>query len=222
VPETFKPAAEAQKNQLAKVPLQPPNQLEGRFMAAERLPGGWYQQGNDSMVSMGGGGVPLSGPGRMHLHPRASFDSNFSTQTSNNSIYMPRRVESIMGEEDRKKYAMAQANQRVAGGTYMTGLPTGQIYEIDEAELRKGGWKDSVEPMGDYQDRPEYQRPDNLGSLGGSPEAATPSGTALTIPRPASTVQNQRSGRSPLGRVSLKRTADGEDIELEDQRQPDS
>ena len=210
VPETFKPAAEAQKSQLAKVPLQPPDRLEGRFTAAERLPGGWYQQGNDSMVSMGGGGV-LSG--RMHLHPRASFDSNFSAQTSNNSIYMPRRVESIMGEEDRKKYAIAQANQRTAGGAYMTDPPTGQIYEIDESELRKEGWKDSVESLGEYHDRPEYRRADSSGSPGGSPEAGADA--ALTIPRQVSTVPNQRSGRSPLGRVSF---ADGEDIELEDQR----
>lgn len=61
IPETFKPAADAQKNQLAKVPLQPPDRLEGRFTAAERLPGGWYQQGNDSMLSTGGGGLPSSG-----------------------------------------------------------------------------------------------------------------------------------------------------------------
>jgi chitin synthase len=217
VPETFKPAAEAQKTQLAKVPLQPPDRLEGRFTAAERLPGGWYQQGNDSMVSMGGRGLPSNGPGRMHLHPRNSFESNFSAQTSINSIYMPRRVESLMGEEDRKKYAMAQADQRAASpGTYMTGPPTGQVYEIDEAELRKGGWKDSVESLAEYQERPDYRRVDS--SPGGYPEAGSPPDAALTIPRPASTVQNQRSGRRPLRRVSLVRTAAREGIELEDQR----
>src|SRR6195952_2256705 len=38
VPETFKAAAEAQKD----LPLQPPDRVEGRFTAPERLPGGWY------------------------------------------------------------------------------------------------------------------------------------------------------------------------------------
>ncbi|TVY49440.1 Chitin synthase D [Lachnellula occidentalis] len=220
VPETFKPAAEAQKNQLAKVPLQPPERLEGRFTAAERLPGGWYEQGNDSMLSTGGGGLPSGGPGRMPLHPRDSFDSNFSAQTSTNSIYMPRRVESIMGEEDRKKYEMAQASQRAAGGAYMTGPPIGQVYEIDEAELRKGEWKDSAENLGRNQGRPENQRADNSGSRVRSPDAGPTLDKTLVMPRRASNIQIHRSGRSPLGRASLIRTAsaDGKDIELEHQR----
>ena len=222
VPETFKPAAEAQSNQLATMgmPLQPPDRLEGRFAAAEKLPGGWYQQGNDSMVSMAGGVGSSGGHGRMQLHPRNSFDSNFSAQTSNNSVYMPRRVESIMGEEDRKKYAMAQASQRAPGGAYTPGPPTGQIYEIDDEELHKGGWKDSVESLGEYQDRPEYRRGDSFGPRDRSPEAVSPLDAALTVPRPVSTGQNQRSGRSPLARVSLVRTAtqNGEAMELQDQR----
>lgn len=90
VPETFKAAAEAQNNQLVKTtaPLQPPDRLDGRFAAPERLPGGWYQQANDSLVSMRLGG-PSSG--RPPLHPRDSFDSNLSAGTSTNSVYMPKR-----------------------------------------------------------------------------------------------------------------------------------
>ena len=90
VPETFKPAVEAQNSQLVKAtPLQPPDRLDGRFAAAERLPGGWYQQVNDSMVSMRLGGP--SSNGRPPLHPRDSFDSNYSAGTSTNSVYMPKR-----------------------------------------------------------------------------------------------------------------------------------
>lgn len=220
VPETFKPAAEAQKNQLAKIPLQPPDRIEGRFAAAERLPGGWYQQGNDSMVSMGGAGLASGGLGRMQLHPRDSFDSNFSAQTSTHSIYMPRRVESIMDEENQKKYAMAQATQRAGGGTYATAPPTGQIYEMDEIELRKGGWKDSVESLADDQNRPDHRRISSLGSMGGTPGDGSPLDTGLRIPRPVSTAHTHRSGRSPLGRVSLIRSvsSDGEAIEQENQR----
>lgn len=234
VPETFKPAAEAQNNQLVRtggVPLQPPDRLEGRFAAAERLPGGWYQQDNDSMVSMAGGGVSSGHGGRNPFHGRDSFDSNYSAGTSNNSVYMPRRVESIMGDEDRKKYAMAQASQRAAGGAYMTGPPPGQVYELSEAELNKGGFKDSVESLGTYHDRPDDYRTDSYNSIasaeGSSPESGSPvegsrSAGALPIPQSTSNGQNRRSGRSPLARVSLIRTVSNDEgaIELEDQRQP--
>jgi chitin synthase len=92
------------------VPLLPPDRLDGRFAAPQMQPGGWYQQPNDSMISTNHG--VMAGPSRHHLRHRESLDSNFSAMTDVNSIYMPRRVESIMGEEDRKKYAMAQASQR--------------------------------------------------------------------------------------------------------------
>lgn len=89
VPESFKPAMEAQNGQLVKaVPLLPPDRFEGRFAAPERDSGGWYHQANDSMVSMQIGGL---GPGRPPLHPRDSFDSTFSAGTSTNSVYMPKR-----------------------------------------------------------------------------------------------------------------------------------
>ena len=95
LPETFKPAAEAQNEQLVHkaVPLQPPDRLEGTFTAPEKLPGGWYQQMSDSLVSLGTGGLS-TGPGRSALHPRDSFDSNFSAGTSTNSVYLPRRGKS--------------------------------------------------------------------------------------------------------------------------------
>ncbi|KAH9222140.1 chitin synthase-domain-containing protein [Leptodontidium sp. 2 PMI_412] len=217
VPETFKPAAKAQNNQLIRttLPLQPPDQVEGRFTAPERLPGGWYQQANDSLVSMTPGAFGGLG-GRPQLHPRDSFDSNVSVGTYTNSVYMPRRVESIMGEEDKKKYAMAQASQKLAGGAYMTGSggPSGQVYELTEAEFKKGEWKSSVESLGSYHDGatspPEA----------GSPSESGPPTGSLTLPPTASTGQNRRSGRSPLARVSLIRTASssGSAIELEDQQ----
>ncbi|EHL02629.1 putative Chitin synthase D [Glarea lozoyensis 74030] len=161
VPETFKPAADAQSSALVRtgVPLQPPDKLEGRFAAAEKLPGGWYLQNNDSLVSQRIGGPSTSGPPRMPIHPRDSFDSNFDSQSSTNSVYMPRRVESIMGEEDKKKYAIAQASQRAAGGAYMTEpFYGGHVYELTETELSKGGFKDSVESFQSYQDRPDHRQ----------------------------------------------------------------
>lgn len=236
IPETFKPAVEAQNNQLVRtgIPLQPPDQVAGRFTAPERLPGGWYQQGNDSLISTGPGGLSTA-PGRNPSHPRDSFDSNFSAGT-NTSVYMPRRVESIMGEEDRKKYTMAQASQRDPGGAYFMGGPPlghmynpGQVYEIHEADLKRAGFADSVESLESYHDRSDQKRIEGYNNMDGSPERSpaetTPnwqaSSRTLTAPQSSSTGQNRRSGRSPLARVSLIRTLSNDEaaIELQNQRQ---
>lgn len=224
IPETFMPAVEVQNNQLmrAGVPLMPPDRIEGRFAAAERLPGGWYQQQNDSMVS-----TAISGQRRPPALSRDSYDSNLSLGTIG-SVYMPRRVESIMGEEDRKKYAIAQANQQAAGGAYFTGPPVGHVYELSEAELHEARWKDSSESLGGpYSERPRHGRKDSYnsnasgrGSYADDPSSLEAPVGVLASPSVASTSTNQdrRSGRSPLARVSLVRTISNEErgIELQD------
>ena len=232
IPETFKPAAEAHNHQLvrAKSTLLPPDQVEGRFTAAEKLPGGWYQQANDSSVVSSGPGPLSTAPARNPLNPRDSLDSNFS-QGTNTSVYMPRRVESIMGEEDRKKYAMAQASQRDPGGAYFMGGPPlgnmyrpGHVYEIKETDLRKAGFRDSVESLESYHDRPDQKQIEGYNGMDGSPEQyppeTSPGSGPLTVPQSTSSGQNRRSGRSPLARVSLIRTSSNDEpgIELEDQR----
>jgi chitin synthase len=223
VPETFKPAAEARNHQIVRkpVPLLPPDRLDGRFAAAERLPGGWYEQVNDSLMSVGASGA-FSGTPRPGMASRDSVDSGLSGRTSYNSVYLPRRVESIMGEEDRKKYAMAQANQRAAGGAYMTGPPPGQSYEVSDEKSQK-------EQSGDYSGPQAHSRANSYQSLasasgdGSSPEASPPleAGNCpggLTVPQGPST--GGRNGRSPLGRASLLRTVsyDGSATELKEQR----
>lgn len=218
VPETFKPAAEAQKLLSGEeaVPLQPPDDVEGRFAPAHKLPGGWYQQSNDSLVSQGGIGL-LPGP-KIPLHPRSSFGSLVSEQSKNNSVYMPRRVESIMGEEDQMKYALAQASQRAAGGAYMTatGAVQGRVYEVsDEDDLQKQGWVESNESFVSYgnveQERTPHKRNSSYNSVGsqdGSGDFAD-SGNSLTVP----TTSRYRSGKSPLARASLIRTPELEGLE---------
>jgi chitin synthase len=81
--------------------------------------------------------------------------------------------------------------------------------------------------FGPYQDRSDHQRKESDGSIEASdppsPMELAPGGGALTVPTVSLSNQNRRSGRSPLARVSLIRTAsnDGLEIELEDQ-QPQS
>ncbi|KAL3418269.1 chitin synthase d [Phlyctema vagabunda] len=221
VPETFKTAAEAKNNKLNRtsVSLQPPGRLEGRFTAPERLPGGWYAQANDSMNSVL---ASNSGKTQPALAYRDSFDSLVSARTSDNSVYTPRRVESIMGDEDRRKYAMAQANQRAAGGAYMTAPAQGRVYEMGDDELQRGGFKDSVESVNSME-RGAHHRTDSYqsfvsdGSQDSTAEAAA--NNSLAVPRSSSrsTSRNGRKGRSPLARASLVRTAsqDGGDGDME-------
>ena len=183
VPETFKPAAEARHPNKAvqPVPLQPSDHLEGRFAQAERLPGGWYMHNNDSGVTLPNT-LPRN-PNAPHipLHPRDSFDSFVTSASANNSVYMPRRVESIMGEEDRRKYYFAQQAQREPGGAY--DASHGQVYDMDDDHNQKEGWNDSVDslgydnsPTGYQQTNQEYLRP-ALGPRSNSYGALTPPGS---------------------------------------------
>ncbi|KAI9696780.1 MAG: hypothetical protein M1836_005142 [Candelina mexicana] len=254
VPETFKPAAEAQhqkhQGRSQPMPLQPSDHLEGRFAPAERLPGGWYQQANDSLVTLPDMLPRNPDAPRIPLHPRDSFDSFITNTSAGNSVYMPRRVESIMGDEDRRKYLVAQSNQREAGGAYMTEQSQGHVYEVSDQEDAKGVWTESVESLDSEQTYPHhYQHPphsrassynsDNGGSGPKSPnllpstptipsaEAGNGSSTNLAVPdvshtpgeRSSVASRTARSGRSPLARMSLVRTAGSEEAPIEMQQQ---
>jgi len=237
IPETFRPAAEAQRSELRyragadTSGLQPDDRIEGRFAQSDRLPNGYYNYHvNDSM-----GTLPDQlnrNPNAPHipLQPRASFDSFISgTSTSaGNSIYFPRRVESIMGEEDRRKYFVAQANQRQAGGAYMVESQPGET-TTDELGYKKAVniSTDSVESSGSsYAFRSpnsfskEYN-PNNYSqpaTRAGSPNEIqigeiTEQPVHLNTPEAAHRPQSNYSARSssavrsPLARLSLVRTA---------------
>ena len=173
VPETFKRAASVrhpEKKEPASIPLQPSDRVEGRFAPAERLPGGWYMQNNDSGLTIPNT-VPRNRavPG-IPLHPRDSFDSFTTSASASNSVYMPRRVESIMGDEDRSKYFYAQQAQREQGGIYWNGGPApdhrqqklhpgGHVYEVsDDYDNQKDQWGDSVDSLASDP----YNHPTNL------------------------------------------------------------
>ncbi|KAI4143632.1 MAG: hypothetical protein L6R39_004501 [Caloplaca ligustica] len=182
VPETFKPAVEARhpEKRPGVVPLQPSEHLDGRFAPAERLPGGWYMQNNDSGLTLPNT-LPRN-PNAPHipLHPRDSMDSFITAASAGNSVYMPRRVESIMGDEDRRKYLFAQQAQREPGGYYMESNNHGQVYEVSDDG--KGDWAESVESLGsDYHNHGQDQHLHPYGGGGGgghgthSPGSRSPS-----------------------------------------------
>ena len=173
VPETFKRAASVrhpEKKEPASIPLQPSDRLEGRFAPAERLPGGWYMQNNDSGLTLPNTMPRNRAVPGIPLHPRDSFDSFTTSASASNSVYMPRRVESIMGDEDRSKYFYAQQAQREQGGIYWNGGPApdhrqqklhpgGHVYEVsDDYDNQKDQWGDSVDSLASDP----YNHPTNM------------------------------------------------------------
>jgi chitin synthase len=246
VPETFKAAAAAQNHRPAPVPLQPTANMEGRFAPAQKMPGGWYQQHNESGLTLPNTMPRNPNVPNVPLHPRTSMDSFVSEATSaNNSVYMPRRVESFMDPEDARIYHKTQANQKPAGGAYFEAgrNDAGAAYEVG-SPYGKAGDRESVESLSDdsvYNGKTSNNRPAH--TRGNSDNGATSPYTAyspstnsplsgevgtLEVPkgahtrsglRDSSTSSTQRQGRSPLARQSYVRTAaNGDPIELQQQQ----
>ena len=138
VPETFKPALDAARHRVPhQAPLMPSGHLEGRFAPAEEVATGWFVQANDSDVLH-----PDMTPRRAEegmvfsRYPRRdSWDSFYSSGSTTNSVYMPRRVESIFGPDDAVAYHDRQAQQRPAGGAHFEvqkNEPTGPSFGVGE------------------------------------------------------------------------------------------
>ena len=168
IPYTDHPAHERGRDSLGRsasgrTMLQPPDKIDGVFSAPQRTDAGWYHYPDDSMLSLHLAGGPSqqhhhqSFAGRVrHLHldtlrPRDSSESFLSNNADgdkggpsnasrHSSVYMPRRVESLMSDEDRRKYEMAQASQL----SFNHGVPSvspGRVYEYQsEAEMQQAGF----------------------------------------------------------------------------------
>ena len=170
VPETFKRAAEARHpdKPVAAVPVLPAESIDGRFAPAEGLPGGWYLHGAvDSGITLPNTAMADLAAPRMPMVSRNSFDSNVSGASGTNSVYMPKQVESIMNEEDRRKYFFAQQAQRAPTGAYMNveNLDHGRVYEMTDEMDRKGIWSDDVDELSSEEEalkssrsHPRYQQ----------------------------------------------------------------
>ncbi|CAJ2512289.1 Uu.00g053040.m01.CDS01 [Anthostomella pinea] len=235
VPETFIPAAEVQRAQSkgkkeggvvrSRSKLQPPEKLDGRFAAPEKKANGFYSHPEDSSYSFAMlGESSLGVKGRLTLEHRDSWDSFLTT--GNNSVYNPRRVESFMGDEDRKKYEMAQGNQYnqfVEDSKKFAIPPQGQVYEISDTELARAEWEAVNDTAASDSGRPGRQyhrsRPGSGGSSGGSQALRAPSpGGPDAVEQPSRTrreslgvpTNHRRTGRSPLGRDQMRSEDDYE------------
>ena len=84
------------------VPIHPPGKIDGRFAAAEQLPGDYYANGNESELGISQVMTPLPGVPRIGLHPRCSSDSGMTSDSSTTSISLPQNVESLMEQAQKK------------------------------------------------------------------------------------------------------------------------
>jgi chitin synthase len=203
VPETFKPAIEARQSSkgAGTAPVQPLPHLEGRFAAAERLPGGWYLQNNDSGITLPN--MLSRNPAAPHvpLHPRASFDSATTIESTSNTICMPRRVESIMDVEDRRKYLFAQQAQMDAGTVYGVSSRPGPVYEILDAADANPAWVPGIPSSGGSGSaavvRSQHYRSPSGQSLS-SLRPGTPAVLGRQLPLAAPQAVYQRSQSLPI------------------------
>lgn len=245
VPESFIPAMEAQKKGGLKrsgSKLLPPENAEGKFAAREMKANGFYAHAEESVYSLGivQGSSTSVATHRFQLPHRDSWDSFMTGNTAHNSVYYPRRVESLMGEEDRKKYELAQASQfrDFIGSSKQFAIPqTGQVYEISDTELAKSGWPDdapysdnapdtkqshkrggsansSIESSDSSRDVPASSGATHLSPPTSDSSKANKNG--LSVPRLSQySTRSARSGRSPLGRSSWMRTSDEDEMEMD-------
>jgi chitin synthase len=152
------------------VPLQPPDHLQGRFAPAERLPGGWYRQTNDSGVL----NPDLthrrpSDPSQPHS-PRTSWQSIGIGSGSSRSSLVPRRVESLIGLEAVTAYHNQQAVQRPAGGAY---------YETARPHPAPPFTRTSLEQPGLSQEAPQV--PGNKGKQRAASVHSAGSGSSVSL-----------------------------------------
>ena len=97
VPETFKAAYEARHPGRPKpTALQPSAAVEGMFAPGEESPEEWYKSAEGSEISMP---EPVHKPRRARRLRPVSFDSAGSSEYS---VKTPRRLESMLGEEERR------------------------------------------------------------------------------------------------------------------------
>jgi chitin synthase len=198
IPETFIPATEARKRHgwTSTIGLQPPDRVEGRFVPAAEQPGGWFRQVPRSASSLQrpSGVIALGKVEQGHISEYSDSDSV--------SLYTPKRLTSILAEEEWRRRDMTQSEQVAVAA-----------YDSDESGDSVESHHDPVTGMITYgqpsqmQDRKERA----IRSAGADPFELSKRLTDLVPPTPPratfDATRSLRVHRSPLGRTSPMRPA---------------
>ncbi|KAK2796697.1 hypothetical protein FQN50_009466 [Emmonsiellopsis sp. PD_5] len=178
--DTFRSAAEGKET----VPVHPAEGIEGRFAAPDLQPNGYYynDHDNDSTATFPDFLPRNPGVPPLPLHPRDSFDSVMTTD----SVQLPRRLESIMGDEDQRKLQLARRSRACSSVGVDLGDLDGSRESLSDGGRRSRRGGDSPA----RSTRSEGVFPyDTYGGL------VPPDAAVFEPPR-------SRTGRSPLGRNS--------------------
>ncbi|KAI9695943.1 MAG: hypothetical protein M1820_008355 [Bogoriella megaspora] len=233
IPETFKSALQEQGAHVSELPtLQPWESVEGRFATPERMPGGLFQHDNVTLPNFSPNEAT---PRHPPLHPRISYESFMSDASMIESIYIPRRVESLVALDDLRTYHDAQAMQRPAGGAGyetmdMFGPEDPLIHDFrHDSQTTVPMLDDAIrdDVAGHRPTRPRSHSDSSIGSVSLHPGFGTNAGPApvpslqpeygasIAAPVAARPRQERLSaaaatslGRSPLSRRSFIRTAE--------------
>lgn len=170
VPETFRAAHEARraasKRESAAASslgrsrsvVRPPDKIDGKFSARQKTASGTYLHPDELDVSADD--VESGTFARPQPRERDSFDSIMSSGSTGFGICTPRRMKLLMGEEDRRKYEIAQQMQTQASEVgNMQGVLPGR--ELSESPLRRANYlaRTNARPLHDQgQDQGQYDR----------------------------------------------------------------
>lgn len=180
--------------------LLPADRLRGRFAPVRELPGGWFQQANDSGV------LKLHRTPRRLQRRRESQESWSSQESTSCSPIRPRRVESLVGSAESVEYHDRQASQRPAGGAeYTTNTTT--------TRSRTSVSSDDSIPLHFYV--PRRRNVSHPAAVPPPSATDTSAGQSHQDSRRRSWSHYQRKGRSPLARKSFTHLAADQKTEVE-------
>lgn len=202
--ETFKKVSDGQET----APVRPSKEVEGRFASPKVGRNGFFKNKSLSNLSLPRRFKRNPDVPPVPLHPRDSFYSGFTNASATNSIPSPRRVESIMEEENAIEHATEGVTEQVTGQiTEQVVVPSEDHHKLSLARRSR---RDSVGTGGipfDSVDDAEKTAISRLYSS--SKRAREPQSSTLQPPlagphnRPAvHRPRRPRVGHSPLRRSS--------------------
>lgn len=194
IPETFRPAVEARKRhgRASAIGLQPPDTIEGRFVPAAEQPGGWFKQSPTSESSLQEA-LGANRPGKLEEgHASDCSDSDGI------SLYTPRRLTSIVAEEEWRRREITQSEPVAA-------------YDSEDPGNSVDSHHDAITGIATYSKPPLVQERKEraIKSAGADPYELSRRLTELAPPTPPLApfdgTRLLKAHRSPLGRTSPMR-----------------
>ena len=199
---TFRPAAAAAR----QAPIQPPDAAEGRFASHEIGEAERFAATNGSSVSLPTYYTPPANA-RLSFMPRVSFDSNLDLDWGEEPVVMPRRLTSIIGDDDdyQEDIHIDSEDHRklmIAKGFADVSRPgLGSRSGSDSIISDKGTHPRAYSPAGSERTR--------LASNGGRNAISAPSPAFLS---PHSNRQRSREPQRRSGRTSSESKQDCESV----------